>query len=143
VRIALGSDDAAPLADALAQQLRDRGHEVVAFGALHDAADDSWPHAGRAVGEAVAHGDCDFGIVCCWTGTGVCIAANKVPGVRAALCGDAQTAAGAREWNDTNVLCLSIRATSVAVALEIVDAWFAGRPTADPRYAAMIREATG
>ena len=86
----------------------------------------------------VSSGACDQGMLCCWTGTGVSIAANKVPGVRAALCADAATAAGAREWNDANVLCLSLRATTVAVAKEVLDAWFAGRPTSDPTYRAMI-----
>jgi ribose 5-phosphate isomerase B len=93
---------------------------------------------GRTVAEAVAGGEADFGVLCCWTGTGVSIAANKVPGIRAALCADAQTAQGAREWNDANVLCLSIRATSAAVAGEMLTAWFAGRPTEDPAYRAMI-----
>ncbi|MBV8529926.1 MAG: RpiB/LacA/LacB family sugar-phosphate isomerase, partial [Candidatus Eremiobacteraeota bacterium] len=79
-----------------------------------------------------------FGVLCCWTGTGVSIAANKVSGVRAALCADAATAAGAREWNDANVLCLSLRATSVPLAQEMLEAWFAAEPTNDPRYRAMI-----
>jgi ribose 5-phosphate isomerase B len=78
-------------------------------------------------------------VLCCWTGTGVSIAANKVAGVRAALCGDAATAGGAREWNDANVLCLSLRATTIAVAEEMLEAWFAGTPTRDPTYRAMIR----
>ncbi len=84
----------------------------------------SWPLVARAVAEAVAQGRVDEGILCCWTGTGVSIAANKVPGVRAALCDDAQTARGARLWNDANVLCLSLRRTSEAIALEILQAWF-------------------
>ena len=69
-------------------------------------------------------------MLCCWTGTGVSIAANKVPGIRAALCGDAETARGARRWNDANVLCLSLRATSEVVAKEILDAWFETKPDA-------------
>lgn len=78
---------------------------------------------GRGVGEAVAHGRADRGIVCCWTGTGVSIAANKVRGVRAALCVDAATATGARRWNDANVVALGLRLTSRAVAEEVVDAF--------------------
>jgi ribose 5-phosphate isomerase B len=126
------------LADSLQRRVRSRGHEVVTFGALQPGADDEWTSVARAVGEAVSRGEYDQGILCCWTGTGVSIAANKVPGVRAALCGDAPTAAGAREWNDANVLCLSVRATSVAVAKEILDAWFAASATTDPKYRAIV-----
>jgi ribose 5-phosphate isomerase B len=79
----------------------------------------------------VADGRAAQAVVCCWTGTGASIAANKVPGIRAALCGDAETAAGARRWNDANVLALSLRATSEAVLGEILDAWFATEPSAD------------
>jgi ribose 5-phosphate isomerase B len=81
-------------------------------------------------------GEADTGVVCCWTGTGVSIAANKVPGVRAALCVDAETARGARRWNDANVLCLSLRSTSEVIAREILDAWFAAEP--DPSEAANV-----
>jgi ribose 5-phosphate isomerase B len=80
----------------------------------------------------VAEGRADQAVVCCWTGTGASIAANKVPGVRAALCGDAKTAEGARTWNDANVLALSLRATSEAELTEILDAWFASGPSDDP-----------
>ena len=143
MRIALGSDMAGELPDAVERWLRARGYGVRRYGALAaDGAPDerSWTAVGRAVGEAVAGGQADCGILCCWTGTGVSIAANKVPGVRAALCGDPQTAAGAREWNDANVLCLSLRATSAAVAEEMLAAWFAAAPTAEPEYRAMIDE---
>ena len=136
--IALGSDLKNELTDALARWLRERGHSVHLIGALAEGDDDAWTSVGRSVGEAVANGACDSGIVCCWTGTGVSIAANKVRGVRAALCNDAATAEGARIWNDANVLALSLRATSVALGEEIVEAWMAGRPTTEPRYRAMI-----
>lgn len=124
---------------AVERNLRERGFEVTLFGALASD-DDSWPHAGRAVGEAVASGTADQGVVCCWTGTGVSIAANKVSGVRAALCTDAQTAAGARQWNDANVLAFGLRNTSAAVAGEMLEAWFATQPTTDPKYRGMIAE---
>lgn len=140
MRIALGSDEATELTAALERDLRERGHEVALFGVLGPARDDAWPSAGRSVGEAVASGDCIYGIVCCWTGTGVSIAANKVPGVRAALCGDAETAAGARTWNDANVLALSLRSTAIPVAKAMLDAWFSAAPTTDPKYAAMIAQ---
>lgn len=138
MRVALGSDMKGELPEAIDRWLRDRGHDVVRFGALASGADDAWPSVGRAVAECVARDDARFGVVCCWTGTGVSIAANKVTGVRAALCGDAQTARGAREWNDANVLCLSLRATAVPLAAEVLAAWFDGSPTADPAYRAMI-----
>jgi ribose 5-phosphate isomerase B len=131
---------AGELPEAIDRWLRERDHEVRRYGALEPAANDTWPSVGQTVGAAVAGGEADFGILCCWTGTGVSIAANKVPGIRAALCTDAATARGAREWNDANVLCLSIRMTSPAIAGEMLEAWFAGEPTQDPTYRAMIAE---
>jgi ribose 5-phosphate isomerase B len=129
MRCAIGSDDVGPLTDALLEDLDRRGAAVERFGVLNDAHraghdDGEWASTGRAVAEAVAAGRADVGIVCCWTGTGISIAANKVRGVRAALCGDAATAEGARRWNDANVLALSLRATSPAVGLEILRAFF-------------------
>jgi ribose 5-phosphate isomerase B len=138
MRVAFGSDEATELTKAIERRLRERGDDVVFHGALAPDADDAWPNVARSVAEDVASNSCDFGIVCCWTGTGASIAANKVFGARAALCGDAQTAAGAREWNDANVLALSLRATSIPVAMEILDAWLAGAPTHNERYRAMI-----
>lgn len=118
VRIALGSDERASLTDAVVDSLKRRGHEVRVFGPC------VWPDVAREVGLAVAGRECDQGVLFCWTGTGVSIAANKVSGIRAALCTDAETARGARRWNDANVLCLSLRLTSETVAQEILDAWF-------------------
>jgi ribose 5-phosphate isomerase B len=96
---------------------------VILFGPLQYA-EQFWPQVARKVAEAVAANDVDEGILFCWTGTGVSIAANKVPGIRAALCDDAETARGARLWNNANVLCLSIRRTSEVRAGEILDSWF-------------------
>lgn len=138
MRIALGADGRGELPAALEALLLEAGHEIERYGALAEAGDDDWTSVGRAVAEAVASGRCASGVVCCWTGTGVSIAANKVPGVRAALCGDAATAAGARTWNDANVLALSMRATTGPVAKEILSAWFAALPTNEPRWRAMI-----
>lgn len=115
-----------PVADSIADRLERNACSVVRCGAVH-AADKPWPDVAEQVARLVATGAVDDGIVCCWTGTGVSIAANKVPGIRAALCGDAETARGARRWNDANVLALSLRATSAAIAEEIVDAWLATR----------------
>ncbi|MBV8688876.1 MAG: RpiB/LacA/LacB family sugar-phosphate isomerase [Candidatus Eremiobacteraeota bacterium] len=139
MRIALGSDAPNELTDAIQRVLKSRGHDVSLHGALASD-DDSWTHAARGVAEAVASGDAQSGIVCCWTGTGASIAANKVPGIRAALCQDAQTAAGARKWNDANVLALSLRATSLPLGEEILDAWLSESPTDDPKYQAMIKD---
>jgi ribose 5-phosphate isomerase B len=126
MKIAIGSDERTHLTDTLMEDLARRGHEVVAFGPLAEGdADVDWPLVSSKVARAVASGETDEGIVCCWTGTGAAIAANKVAGVRAALCADPETARGARVWNHANVLALSLRATSEPVAREILDAWFA------------------
>jgi ribose 5-phosphate isomerase B len=131
MRIAVAADERVGIAEALVEELRRRGHEPIAHGALSDAERDDWAWASEAAARDVAHGRADQAVVCCWTGTGASIAANKVPGVRAALCGDAPTAAGARQWNDANVLALSLRATSPAELEEILDAWFSGRRSDD------------
>jgi ribose 5-phosphate isomerase B len=118
MRIAYGTDDTTAATESLRLDLEDRGHEVLV---VADGVD--WPDVGRAVGEAVATGRAEAGVVWCWTGTGVVMAATKVPGVRAALCADAETARGARRWNDANVVGLSLRLTTAAVAGEIVEAF--------------------
>lgn len=140
MRIALGSDMAGDLPAAVERWLRAHDHEVSRFGALAAREEDAWPSVARDVATAVAGGDVQYGVLCCWTGTGVSIAANKVPGVRAALCSDAATAAGAREWNDANVLCMSLRATTPTLAEEMLEAWFTTGPTDDPAYRTMIEE---
>ncbi|HZO93151.1 MAG TPA: RpiB/LacA/LacB family sugar-phosphate isomerase [Candidatus Baltobacteraceae bacterium] len=142
MRIAIGSDDTGALTDALVGELARRGADVERYGALRDGSAE-WVSAGRAVGEAVASGRADFGVVCCWTGTGISIAANKVPGVRAALCGDPPTAAGARRWNDANVLALSLRATSAAVGTEILAAFLDTPVSDDPADRAAIASLEG
>ena len=135
MRIVVGSDERTPLTDAVTEDLRSRGHDVVLVGP--PGGDDlAWADVGRRVGEMVAGGDSDSGVLFCWTGTGASIAANKVAGVRAALCTDAATAAGARRWNDANVLVLSLRLTSPTVASEMLDAWFTTDP--DPSEAENI-----
>lgn len=125
MKIAIGSDERSHLTDFVLEELRRRGHEPVPFGPLATSGgEQDWPLVCGDVARAVAAGEADEGVVCCWTGTGASIAANKVAGVRAALCGDAETARGARTWNHANVLALSLRATSEPVAKEILDAWF-------------------
>ncbi|MGD0473212.1 MAG: RpiB/LacA/LacB family sugar-phosphate isomerase [Candidatus Velthaea sp.] len=131
MRIAVGADATGALTDALVADLRERGYEVLLYGALADGSD-AWASIGRAVGEEVSAARADRGVVCCWTGTGISIAANKVDGVRAALCADAVTAEGARRWNDANVLALSMRATTPAVGLEILAAFLRTPATSEP-----------
>jgi ribose 5-phosphate isomerase B len=131
MRISVAADERVGVADAVVERLRARGHEVVVHGALSDAERDDWAWASEAAARDVAAGRADQAVVCCWTGTGASIAANKVPGVRAALCVDAATADGARKWNDANALALSLRSTSEAELDEILEAWFAGAPSAE------------
>ena len=138
MRIAVSSDERTGVADAVVDQLRRRGHEPIVHGALADDERDDWAWASEAAARDVAEGRADQAVVCCWTGTGASIAANKVPGIRAALCGDAQTAEGARRWNDANVLALSLRLTSEAALDEILDAWFAATPSTDAGDAANV-----
>ena len=131
MRIAVAADERTGIAEAVLDELRRRGHDPVAHGALSDTERDDWAWASEAAARDVAEGRADQAVVCCWTGTGASIAANKVPGIRSALCGDAATAAGARKWNDANCLALSLRATSQAELAEILDAWFASGPSDD------------
>jgi ribose 5-phosphate isomerase B len=129
MRIAVAADERVGIAEAVVEELRRRGHEPVPHGALSDAERDDWAWASEAAARDVADGRAEQAVVCCWSGTGASIAANKVTGVRAALCADAQTAAGARKWNDANVLALSLRGTSEAELSEILDAWFDAAPS--------------
>ena len=123
MKLAAGSDERTHLTDFVVEELRRRGHDVELFGPL--AGEPLlWPEVALRVAERVASGKVQEGVLFCWTGTGVCIAANKVPGIRAALCADAETARGARKWDHANVLALSLRLTPEAVSGEILDAWF-------------------
>jgi len=139
VRIALGSDERTTLTDAVAEDLRKRGHEVVLVGPP-GGQELGWADVGRRVGELVAEGETGTAVLCCWTGTGASIAANKVAGVRAALCTDAETARGARRWNDANVLALSLRLTTAAVAEEVLGAFLETEP--DASEAAQVAKLT-
>ena len=125
MRIAVGADVQTHLTDDVLEELERRGMEVDLCGALSpEGVDGLWPQVGQNVAERVVGGRCQEGILFCWTGTGASIAANKVPGIRAALCADAATTASARRWNHANVLVMSLRLTSPEVAQEILDAWF-------------------
>lgn len=127
----MSADELTGIANRLAEEVRQRGHEPILHGALAEGERADWAWASEAAARDVVDGRADQAVVCCWTGTGASIAANKVPGVRAALCGDATTAEGARRWNDANVLALSLRTTSAALLSEVLDAWFAGQPSTD------------
>jgi ribose 5-phosphate isomerase B len=131
MKIAVAADERVGIAEALVEELRRRGHEPVVHGALSADEREDWAWGSEAAARDVAEGRAEQAVVCCWTGTGASIAANKVAGIRAALCADAATAEGARRWNDANVLALSLRATSEAELGEILDAWFAGDASAD------------
>ncbi len=135
MRVAVGSDERTPLVDAVLDDLRERGEDVTLVGP--PAGEQiQWTEVGLRVGHLVASGEADTGILFCWTGTGASIAANKVPGIRAALCTDAATAEGARRYNDANVLAMSLRLTSPATAGEMLEVWFKTSP--DPSERANI-----
>ena len=139
MRVSVATDERTGVADAVVDELRKRGHEVMTHGALEDSERDDWAWASEAAARDVTEGRADQAVVACWTGTGASIAANKVPGARAALCVDAETARGARRWNDANVLALSLRTTSEAVLEEILDGWFGVEPSADSDDVANVR----
>ncbi len=132
MRVSVAADERAGVASLVIEELRRRGHQPIAHGALAEDERDDWAWASEAAARDVAEGRAEQAIVCCWTGTGASIAANKVPGIRAALCRDGATAAGARRWNDANVLALSLRATSEGELGEILDAWFDSPPSGEP-----------
>jgi ribose 5-phosphate isomerase B len=129
LRIAIAADELTGVAATLPTLLRERGHEPLLHGAYAEGERADWAWASERAAREVAGGAADQAIVACWTGTGASIAANKVAGIRAALCSDAPTAAGARRWNDANVLALSLRSTSEAELAEIVDAWLGAAPS--------------
>jgi ribose 5-phosphate isomerase B len=136
MRISVAADSLDGVARGIPVALTALGHEVSLHGALAEAVDERdpaavWSACARQAAREVAEGRAEQAVVACWTGTGASIAANKIPGVRAALCTDAATAAGARRWNDANVLALSLRLTSEQVLAEILEAWFATAPSSD------------
>jgi ribose 5-phosphate isomerase B len=117
MRIVVGADDEGPVAETVVDELRSRGHDVTVLER------EQWPDVARKVAETVARGDADQGVLFCWTGTGTSMAANKVPGVRAALAWEPWIAEGARRWNDANVLVMSLKRVEPKTAREILDAW--------------------
>lgn len=142
MKVALGSDEKSHLTDAVVDALKRRGHSVVEVGPPAGQ-ELQWAEVGHRVGAMVAGREVDTGVLFCWTGTGASIAANKVPGVRAALCTDAQTAAGARKWNDANVLVMSLRSTTPTTAEEMLEEWFRTEPDPSERPNIELLESAG
>lgn len=124
MKIAISSDEYLPIIDELIEMVKQRGHEVLYFGPSRDEKPQDWPEVTLKAVAEISAGRAEEGIVLCWTGTGCTLIANKVPGMRAALCVDGETARGARTWNHANVLGLSLRITSSAILKEILTAWF-------------------
>ncbi len=137
MNIAVGSDMKTHLTDVVVYELEKQGHGVDYFGALLKT-NTLWPEVAIEVAENVAAGNYQQAVLFCWTGTGITIAANKVRGIRAALCHDAEAARGARQWNDANILAISLRSVSEAVAKEILDAWFSTQPSQDAEDTACL-----
>lgn len=138
MKIAVASDERVGVAKSLVVSLEKRGHEPILHGALVDKKHDNWAWTSEEAARDVAEGRADQAVICCWTGTGAAIAANKIPGVRAALCLDAETSQGARRWNDANALVLSLRSTSDAEMEEILDSWFATKASEEPGHKANV-----
>jgi ribose 5-phosphate isomerase B len=138
MRIAVSTDMLMGVAEEVIDRLEASGHEILRCGAFDPASRADWAWGSEAAARAVADGSADQAVVCCWSGTGASIAANKVRGVRAALCVDPETAAGARKWNDANVLALSLRLTSAPLLEEILEAWFGADPSTDAADAANV-----
>lgn len=143
MNLAIGSDEQTHLTDFVCRELESQEHTLLKFGALCPTAsheEKRWTSVAHQVAECVSNGTCQQGILFCWTGTGVTMAANKVPNVRAALCTDAETAKGARRWNNANILAMSLRLTSETVAKEMLREWFSTMPDTDAENQACLSE---
>ena len=135
MRIAIGADHGGyPLNERVIEELRAAGHELIDFGTHVGSRPDDYPDYALKVGQALQHGEADIGIIVCGSGVGASVAANKLKGIRAALCGDTYSAHQSREHDDCNVLCLGARVTGEELALEIVRAFVAARFTGEERH---------
>lgn len=135
MRIAIGADHGGyPLNERIIEELRQAGHELIDFGTHDGSQPDDYPDYAIQVGQAIQHGEAEIGILVCGSGVGAAVAANKLAGIRAALCGDTYSAHQSREHDDCNVLCLGARVTGVELALEIVRAFVAARFTGEERH---------
>jgi ribose 5-phosphate isomerase B len=135
MRIAIAADHAGyPLNERVIDELTRAGHQLIDFGTHDGSAADDYPDYAKQVGEAIQNGAAEIGILICGSGVGAAVAANKLYGVRAALCGDTYSARQSREHDDCNVLCLGARVVGVELALEIVRAFVAARFTGEERH---------
>src|SRR3989344_7159285 len=114
MKIVVASDEETNLTDSVVEYLKEKDHDVVLLGVLVDKENNKWAEIGKEAARKVASGEVKQGILFCWSGTGICMAANRIRGARATLCWDAETARLARKWDNANVLCLSLRFTSEA-----------------------------
>lgn len=135
MKIAVGADHGGyPLNERVIEELRQLGHEVIDFGTHDGSIPDDYPDYAKQVGEAVQNGDAEIGILICGSGVGAAVAANKLRGIRTALCGDTYSAHQSREHDDCNVLCLGARVTGVELALDIVRAFVGASFTGEERH---------
>ena len=135
MRIAIGADHAGyPLNERVIEELRQSGHELVDFGTHDGSVPDDYPDYAKQIGNAIQNGDAEIGLLICGSGVGAAVAANKLNGIRAALCGDTYSAHQSREHDDCNVLCLGSRVVGVELALDIVRAFVAARFTGEERH---------
>jgi ribose 5-phosphate isomerase B len=135
MRIAVGADHAGvPLNERVIEELRQAGHEITDFGTHDSSVPDDYPDYAKQVGEAVQSGAAEIGILICGSGVGAAVAANKLRGIRAALCGDTYSAHQSREHDDCNVLCLGARITGPELALDIVRSFVAAKFTGEERH---------
>ena len=135
MRIAIGADHGGfPLNERVIEELRRAGHELIDFGTHDGSIPDDYPDYAKQVGAAVQNGSVEIGLLICGSGVGAAVAANKLRGIRAALCGDTYSAHQSREHDDCNVLCLGARVVGVELALEIVRSFVAARFSGEERH---------
>lgn len=135
MRIAVGADHGGyPLNERVIEELRAGGHEITDFGTHVGSRPDDYPDYALKIGQAIQAGEADIGILICGSGVGASVAANKLSGIRAALCGDTYSAHQSREHDDCNVLCLGARVTGSELAMEIVRGFVAAQFTGEARH---------
>ena len=124
MNIALGTDEYFPFHEKIVHKLHELGHRCTLFGAWASLKEEAWVSVAQQACEALLNGTCEEGILCCWTGTGISMAANKIPGIRAAFCPTPEIAQGARLWNHANVLVLSNHLLSNEPSDSLLESWF-------------------
>lgn len=121
MKIVVASDERTKLTDFVVDWLKSQGHTLILLGVLGDSINDRWVEIGKKTGLLVSEGKVERGILFCWSGTGICMAANRIKGARAALCWDRQIARLARKWDNANILCLALVSIKEDEAKEIID----------------------